>query len=145
MRLAPLLLATLAMVPAAAEAQWALLARRAIGRVEQIQQMPPDQNVGADVAAVAVQVPAERVYAEVLASIRANPALRLLSQDDANARLQVANADRGATITVTPLGEALTQLMVVSTYRRGEAPEASRIVAHILQVCAQLQVACSAR
>ena len=145
MRLVPLVLAALVLLPAAAEAQWVMLARRAIGRIQQVQQMPPNQDVGADVASVAIRVPAQRVYAQVLATIRGNPGLRLLSQDDANARLEVSNGDRDATVTVTPLGDALSQLLVGSTFRRGEAPEASRVVAHILQVCGQLKVACSVR
>jgi hypothetical protein len=133
--------------PAAAAAQtpWALLARRVVGRVEHMQQMQPGQDVGADVASVVVQVPAERVYERVLATVRATPGVRLLGEDAANARLEVSRGGRVATVAVVPLGDGMSQLSVVSTFQRGEAAEASQVVAHILAVCSELGVACSAR
>jgi hypothetical protein len=137
----------LVVAPAAVAAQtpWALLARRVVGRVEHMQQMQPGQDVGADVASVVVQVPAERVYERVLATVRATPGVRLLGEDAANARLEVSRGGRVATVAVVPLGDGVSQLSVVSTFQRGEAPEASQVVAHILAVCSELGVACSAR
>lgn len=130
---------------AAAQTPWALLARRVVGRVEHLRQMQDGQDVGADVASVVVQVPAERVYARVLATVRATPGVQVLGEDAANARLEVSRGGRAATVAVVPLGEGASQLTVVSTYHRGEAAEASQVVAHILAVCSGLGVACSAR
>lgn len=50
-----------------AEAQWVMLARRAVGRVEQIsQQTPQADGASYDSAAVLIDAPADKVYAAVL-------------------------------------------------------------------------------
>ena len=57
-----------------AEAQWVLLARRAIGRVEQMSQQQPNGGAAYVSAAVMVEVPIETAVARpVLALIVATP------------------------------------------------------------------------
>ncbi len=69
-----LALGTLTMLAAtAAEAQWALVAKRAIGRVEQMsQQSPQSGGPSYDSAAVMLEAPADKVYAAVLTGVRNN-------------------------------------------------------------------------
>src|SRR5438067_10700553 len=53
-----------------AQAQWVLLARRAIGRVEQMSQTSKDGKTTYDTATVMVEVPVDRVYDTVQRSVR---------------------------------------------------------------------------
>ena len=46
-----------------AQAQWVMLARQVVGRVQQMSQQQPNGGVAYDSAAVMVEVPAEKVYA----------------------------------------------------------------------------------
>jgi hypothetical protein len=53
-----------------AEAQWVLLARKVVGRVEQMSQQQPDGDAAYDSAAVMIEVPAEKVYAVAVRNIQ---------------------------------------------------------------------------
>jgi hypothetical protein len=66
----------------AAQAQWVLLARRALGRIEQLRhESPGDQSSAAqsavEVATVMLDAPAARVYAKALEVARGNNALQV--------------------------------------------------------------------
>src|SRR5215831_1563943 len=61
------------LVSSLAEAQWVLLARRAVGRVEQMsQQSQQPDGASYDSAAVMIEAPAGKVYAAVLRGLANN-------------------------------------------------------------------------
>ena len=73
-RCALVVLAAGAMLTASlAEAQFVMLARRAIGRVEQMSQQQPNGGAAYDSAAVMIEVPADKVYAQAVRNVRASP------------------------------------------------------------------------
>ena len=58
-------------ISSVAEAQWVMLARRAVGRVEQMsQQSPQAGGASYDSAAVMLDAPANKVYAAVLRGLQ---------------------------------------------------------------------------
>lgn len=130
-----------------AQAQWALLAKRAIGRVQQMQEQPqagqaaPQGNY--DVATVVLAAPADRIYASALDHIAHNPQLRIVAQDPKARTLQLTNGVRSAGLTVTPLGPKLSQLLVASVRPPGDSSATSIVVDGVMRVCAQMKMKCT--
>jgi len=123
-----------------ADAQWVLLARRAVGRIEQMQQSTPQSGEVLDTATVIIDAPADRVYAVVAQRIRAAQNVSVTRTDDANRTLEFTNGQQIASMHVSVLGEALAQLLVSAA---GAQPSPMpQIVDHILAACKELNVEC---
>ena len=128
-----------------AEAQWVLLARRAVGRVEQMsQQSPQADGASYDSATVMIEAPAEKVYAAVLKGLASNTKGVKITSENAQTRLvEFTNGQQIAGIKVSALGDDLTHLLVSSAHR-GDQPDASALVLNsVLRVCAEMKVECS--
>ena len=130
--------------PAAAQTPWAMLARRALGRVEQLRQEPQGKSQGYDVASVLLDVPAELVFAKMSAMVRANHAVRIVAVDNAKRRFDLVQGDRTVSLMVAPLGEQVSQLLIAGNVVAGEQSATSHVVATVLRVCRDLQKQCSA-
>ena len=98
LRMAIALLGVFALLAASiAEAQWVLVARRAIGRVEQISQSQENDGASYDSAAVMLEAPADKVFAAVVRGL-ANAQGITVTKEDASQRLVQFTqwpADRG--------------------------------------------------
>jgi hypothetical protein len=128
-----------------AEAQWVMLARRAVGRVEQMsQQSPQAGGANYDSAAVMLDAPASKVYAAVLQGLQNNTQGLTITREDPGAMLvQFTNGQQIAGIKVSPLGDDLTHMMISSAHT-GNQPNAAAIVTNaVLRVCKDMNVECS--
>jgi len=105
-----------------AQAQWVLLARRAIGRVEQMSQTSQDGKTTYDTATVMVEVPVDRVYDTVQRSVRAAQGITVTNEDPAARRIQFTNGTQIAGIQAISFGDNLTQLMVSSAHSNAPNP-----------------------
>src|SRR5262249_9724597 len=112
-----------------AEAQWVLLARRAIGRVEQMsQQSQQPDRASYDSATVMIDAPADKVYAAVLRGLANNTqGVKITSQDEQQRLVQFTNGQQIAGIKVSALGDELTQ-MLISSAHQGNQPDAAALV-----------------
>jgi hypothetical protein len=126
-----------------AQAQWVLLARRAIGRVEQMSQTSQDGKTTYDTATVMVEVPVDRVYETVQRSVRAAQGITVTNEDPAARRIQFTNGTQIAGIQAVSLGDNLTQLMVSSAHSNAPSPPTSIIVERIVATCKEMNVECS--
>jgi hypothetical protein len=126
-----------------AQAQWVLLARRAIGRVEQMSQTSQDGKTTYDTATVMVEVPVDRVYDTVQRSVRAAQGISITNEDPAARRIQFTNGAQIAGIQAVSFGDSLTQLMVSSAHGNAPKPPTSIIVERIIAVCKDMNVECS--
>jgi hypothetical protein len=131
-------------VPAGASTPWAMVARRAIGRVEQMTQPPKDGQPGFDVATVVLNADAAKVYATTTAMLHRNQTVHVVSEDPAHRSVEFSSGVRSAGITVTELGTGLSQMVVASAVMPGQESATLRIVDGILRVCQEMKVACSA-
>ena len=123
-----------------ADAQWVLLARRAVGRIEQMQQQAPQTGEVMDTATVIIDAPADRVYAVAAQRVRAAQNVTVTRTDDANRTLEFSNGKQIASLHVSVLGDMLAQLLVSAA---GAQPSPMpQIVDHILAVCRELNVEC---
>lgn len=144
----PLLVAVALMAVFAADfaqAQWVMLARHVVGRVEQMsQQSPQAGGANYDAAAVMIEVPADKVYAAVVRGVQNNTQGLKITREDADARLvQFTNGQQIAGIKVSPLGDNLTHLLISSAHI-GNQPDAAALVLNaVLRVCKDMTVECA--
>ena len=125
-----------------AEAQWVMLARRAVGRVEQMSQ---SQTNGAsyDSAAVMIEAPADKVFAAVMRGVRNNAAVKITSESTDTRTVQFTNGTQIAGIKVSALGDDLSHILVSSAHT-GQQPNAAALVSDsVLRVCKEMNVECS--
>lgn len=137
-------LAVLVGLPAAASAQmpWAMVARRALGRIDQTLKPQTPTAPGYDIATVLVEAPADRVYARMAEYVRANPGVQVTG-DPAQRRLDVQQGALRGSFSVSALGEHLSQIMVAEALAPGQPSDTSRVVARILAVCQALRQSCT--
>ena len=134
----------LAAISTAADAQWALIARRAIGRVEQMSQQSP-QSGGAsyDSAAVMLDAPADKVYAAVLRGLTNAQGITITREEPGDRLVQFTNGQQIAGIKVSPLSDEITH-MLISSAHTGSQPNAAELVLNaVLRVCKDMSVECS--
>ena len=145
-RFSLLVLGTLTMLVAtAAEAQWALVAKRAIGRVEQMSQQ--SQQAGGpnyDSAAVMLEAPADKVYAAVLTGVRNNTrGLKITREDSTGLVVQFTNGEQIAGIKVSALSETVSHLLVTSAHAGSQPNAAALVMESVLRVCKEMNVECA--
>ena len=141
-----LLAACTTFVPAGeAATPWVLLARRTVGRVEQMTQPQKGDRPGFDVATVILNADAAKVYATAVGMLRRNQALHIEAEDPARRTVQFGNGQRSAGITVSDFGPKLSQLMVASTAAPGQESATMQVVDGMLRVCQAMKVVCSVR
>jgi hypothetical protein len=132
-------------ISSVAQAQWVMLARHAVGRVEQMSQQSP-QTGGAsyDSAAVMLEAPAAKVYAAVLQGLKGNTQGLTITREDPAAMLaQFTNGQQIAGIKVSAVGDNLTHMMISSAHT-GNQPNAAGLVTNaVLRVCKDMSVDCS--
>lgn len=145
----PLIIAVLLLTHAAsAQAQALFLARKAIGRVEQMTQSAPAGSAAGttgasyDVATVIVEVAPDKVYAAAARLLGQNTALRVTRSDPVRRAITFSKGTQIGGIQVSELGENLSQLLVSTAHSGTPEMNSSAIVAHILDVCRQLDVVC---
>lgn len=140
--LAGLVATTLPFGPASA--QWVFLARKALGRVQQITEGAEQGGgrSGYDFATVILDAPADKVFSTALELARKNTAVRVIMQDPGQRRLQIAEGDRTATLNVVPFSDDVSQLMIAGQASPGEGPTASRVVQAVLRVCKEMNKHC---
>ena len=102
---------------------WAAVARRFIGRVEQMSQAPKGEQPGFDVAAVVLSADAAKVYATAVGLLHKNQTVRVVAEDAVHRTIEFSDGTRSAGITVTDLGARLSQSWWVPHRWRGRRPQ----------------------
>ena len=127
-----------------ANAQWVFVARKALGRIQQMTEggQPGSGRPGYDFATVILDAPADKVFATVLEVARKNTAVRVVMQDPGQRRLQIAEGDRTATFNVVSFSDDVSQLLIAGHAGSGESPTASRVVQTVLRVCKEMNKHC---
>jgi len=128
---------------APADAQWVLVARKAMGRIQHMrEERQQSGQPGYDFAAVILDAPADKIYATALDLARKNTAVRILMQDPGQHRLQLAEGDRTATLNVVPFNDDVSQLLIAGQAGPGEDSTSSRVVQAVLRVCKEMNKHC---
>lgn len=132
------------LAPGFAEAQWVLVARKVVGRVEQMSQSQGGSGASYDSAAVMLEAPADKVWDAVLRGLRNNTqGVTVTQENPADHVVQFTNGRQIAGIKVSNIGDNLTHLLISSAHT-GEQPNASALVMNsVLRVCKEMGVECS--
>lgn len=132
------------LLPELAYSQWALVARHAISRIEQISQSQTSPGAPVtEVVAVILDAPAQRVFDVVINNISKNQNVNLLNSDPQKLSLGISQGDQRATLAVKPLSDDSSQLLIVGTAPFGQTPKTSRIVDGVMGLCNELGKECS--
>jgi hypothetical protein len=99
---------------------WAMIARRAIGRVEKLSQPPKGDQAGFDVATVVLNAEAAKVYATTVGMLRKNQQVHVTTEESGRRTVDFSNGKRSAGITVTDLGPRLSRMVVASAVMPGQ-------------------------
>jgi hypothetical protein len=132
----------LALSAGAAQAQWVFVARKVIGRIENMQQKPAPDTPTYDVATVILEANADKVYRTVIATVHAHPENKILNQDDLSRQLDVTNGKQTVGIHIFALQDKVSQLMIASAVKPGQQSPTSYAVQRVLAVCAGMHVTC---
>ncbi len=124
---------------------WAAVARRVIGRVEQLSQAPKGEQPGFDVATVVLSADAAKVYATAVGLLHKNQTVRVVAEDAVHRTIEFSDGTRSAGISVTDRGARLSQIVVGAASMAGQTAPTMRIVDGILNVCREMKVTCSTR
>ena len=143
-RMAVLCGVALLTVSSVAEAQWVMLARRAVGRVEQMSQQSPQPNgANYDSAAVMLEAPADKVYAAVVRGLHNAQGMTITREDPTALLVQFTNGQQIAGIKVSALGDDLTHMMISSAHTGNQPNAAALVLNSVLRVCKDMSVECS--
>jgi hypothetical protein len=134
---------TLLLASSVAQAQWVLVACRAIGRVEQMSQTQPSTGVTYDTAVVMLEAPADKVYATALRQARAADGMTITPNDDSARVIQFTNGEQIAGLKISALGDNLSHIMISSAHSGAQPNAAALIEARILRICKDMNVECS--
>jgi len=126
-----------------AEAQWVMVARRAIGRVEQMSQAPASGGAGYESAAVMIDAPADKVFAAVVRGVRNAPGITVTREDGSARLIQFTNGQQVAGIKVSALGDDLSHLLVSSAHTEAQPNATALVTDSVLRVCKDMSVECS--
>lgn len=125
-----------------ADAQALFLARRAVGRIEQMAQSAPSSGASYDIATVIVEVAPDKVFATIKRLLAQNTAVHVTRSDDIRRSIEFTDGTQIGGIQVNPLNDNLAQLMVSTAHPGIATSTTSIIVTRILNVCRELNVVC---
>ena len=129
-----------------ADAQWLLLGRKVVGKVESIVQSPDSSKPQApryDIAIVALDAPAAKVYDTVIATVAEHPDYRYLQRNDAARSIEVTNGKKNAGVHVIALNDKLSQLIIASVIQPGETSPVPFALQNVLRICQKVKVTCT--
>jgi hypothetical protein len=140
-------LAAVLTVGAVAEAHAAIfLARRVVGRVEQMSQQSQQPNgAGYDSAAVMLEAPAQKVFATAVSALQRakDQGITVTRVDNGELLVQFTNGQQIAGMKVSALGDRLSHMLITSAHS-GSQPNAAALVSDsVLRVCREMNVECS--
>ncbi|MFO1303516.1 MAG: hypothetical protein U1F54_07275 [Burkholderiales bacterium] len=127
-----------------ADAQWVAIAKRAIGRVQQIsQQSQQPGGASYDTAAVMLQAQPNKVYAAVLRGLANAQGITITREVPGDGLVEFTNGQQIAGVKVSAIGDDLTH-MLISSAHVGNQPNAAELVLNgVLRVCREMNVECS--
>lgn len=119
-------------------AQWAFLARKALGRIDRLYQEYEGHHH--EVATVLLEAKAENIYQTAIKILQKKPHIDITEQDEATRTVKFSDGKGTITLRVTKLGDQLSQLLIASI---GGQRDISPAVESVLRVCEQMGVRCA--
>jgi len=126
------------------DAQWIMAARHIAGRIHELTQDDQNGQPAYQFATVILDAPAANVFATVVRVASSNNAVTIVSRDDANMRIKVAEGSKSASLNVVPLSDDTSQILIGATAGPSASdPGTSQIVSSIKRICAEMNKTCT--
>ncbi len=129
---------TLVTVTIEAYAQWAFLARKALGRVEQLYQEFDGHHQ--EVATVLLEAKAENIFKTAITILEKKPQITITEQNESTLTVKFSDDQGAMTLRVTKLSDQLSQLLLASI---GGHRDISPAIEGVLRVCEEMGVRCA--
>lgn len=126
-----------------AQAQWVFIARRALGRIEQMSQSETPETKDRpryDVATVVIEGHADKVYETALKAIEKEPKLRITRRIPAQRTIEFTDGSISAGMKISQVNETVVHIMIASVVMPGESSGTSRVVNGVVRVCKEMGV-----
>ena len=120
----------------AANAQWVFVARKAMGKIRQM------QSEHADVAAVILEAPADNVFKTALKTVNSKQNLRILENNSAAKEIAFTDGERKVKMQVSELSDHVSELLISANVIKGKQSTTSLVVEHTLKICKEMKVEC---
>ncbi len=125
-----------------AQAQWAFVARKAVGKVKTMTQQEPTGSPGYSVAEVIVAGKAEKVYATALKTVQDSPGARLTREDAKNCDLEFAARGQVFGLRISQVDANVVHVLIASTVPVGKPDATADLVQAIMRLCGEMKVTC---
>ncbi len=130
------------LVPSTAPAQWVFVARKALGKIQTMNQKEKTGAPGYSVATVILTGKVDNVYAIALKSAESSPKARLTHQDPATHTLEFAVGDQIAGLRVSQVDSQKVQILIASAASPGRPDATPAAVEATLRICKEMGATC---
>lgn len=121
-----------------ADAQWVFVARRALGRIEQMTQPDIKDKPGYDVATVVIEGQADKVYEIAVKSIQKAQHLRITRQDPTLRTIDFTDGTRSAGLKISQVNDTVVHLLIASVALPDQPSETSLVLSGVIRVCKEM-------
>ena len=136
-------LSALLFYTSAAEAQWVLLGRKALGAINVLtSQGREKEGQGYDVATVLLEADADKVYLTAVELLKGNPNVTINYREDAGRVIDFTDGKLLVGLKVSKLADHLSQLLISSVVTSGKPGGTSFVVEKVFQICEKMGVHC---
>ena len=119
----------------AANAQWVFVARKALGKIEQLRQPETKGSPRYDVATVVIEGKADKVYETATRAIQAKDNLRITRQDPTRRTIDFTDGNRSAGLMISQVNDTVVHLLIASVILPDQPSETSLVLAGVIRVC----------
>ena len=121
-----------------AKAQWVFVARKALGRIEQMTQPQAKGSPGYDVATVVIEGNADKVYEIAIKSIQKAQHLRITRQDPTLRIIDFTDGTRSAGLKISQVNDTVVHLLIASVALPDQPSETSLVLPGVIRVCKEM-------
>jgi len=135
-----IIVAGITLLGASGNAQWVFVARKALGRIEQMTQPQTKGSPGYDVATVVIEGNADKVYNTAIKAIQKEQKLRITRQDPTQRIIDFTNGTMSAGLKISQVNDTVVHLLVASAALPDQPSGTSLVLSGIIRVCNEMGV-----
>lgn len=129
-------------VTSGARTPWALIGRKALGKIERMTQPRTGDAPGYDLATVVIEGKTDKVYSTAVKAIESSPKYHITRQDFAEQIIDFTDGTHSAGIKISQVNDNIVHLMIVSVVS-GQDSTTSLVLSGVMQVCKEMGANCS--
>ena len=121
-----------------ANAQWVFVARKALGRIEQMTQPQTKGSPGYDVATVVIEGKADKVYDIAIKAIQKAQNLRITRQDPIQRIIDFTDGTMSAGLKISQVNDTVVHLLIASVAMPDQPSGTSLVLSGVIRVCKEM-------